>query len=151
MSTSNNITKAGEVFVKPGKKGKVEIWSYNHEHGRPLHVGSIVSNVYEKVGSILRNPEPSFCLQQGELTTVIDNGAVFMRIVCQGWTYGIALEDFQNHAVKFYLPKYGYQLRAPLTAFQSINSVKPRNARRDNPPMQTAPLIVPRQLPMFGR
>src|SRR5215217_8873732 len=113
-----NSLQAGKIQVKEGKKG-IEIYAYNHEHGRPLHVGTLIGRTYEKTAPILQKPEPSFCLPQSELGAVIEQGGEFIRFIGRGrpGTYAISVTDFQRHGEPYFNQSYGPQIRVALTQF----------------------------------
>ena len=138
-----------QIEIKQGKKG-IELWAYNCEREKLLHIGSIEGAVYEKQANILQNPKPSFCLTVGELAAILEHGATFLRVACRGRKYAISLQDFQNHGKQYASAWYGAQIRCELVHFQGITTNRKRNRIIDNPTRQTTPLIVPRQLNMFG-
>jgi len=147
MSQQDNITKAGVITTKEGKGGKLKFYSYNHERGKSLHIGTLIGQTYEKVAVILRQPEPSLTLTSLELQAVQDAGGLYVRfIVDRSRTFSISVRDFIRHTEKFYNRQYGPQLRVPLKHFEFSPVVAKRNARRDNPVIEQ-PSIT--SLPMW--
>lgn len=147
----NNNTLAGKIEIKAIKRG-LAFYAFNHQFQKWIHVGTKVSQVYEKCTAILHSPEPSISLAQSELAAVVDSGAVYIRFIPgdKSRTYSISVIDFQQHGIPYHNPHYGPQWRVPLTAFQSIGAVKSRNALIDNPTQARAEMVLPRQLPLFG-
>lgn len=151
MSQSDNtiISQAGKITVREGKKG-IEFYAFNHEHKKSLHVGTLSGQVYEKTAPILRQPEPSFCLPMSELAAIEQQGGQFIRFIARGTvgTYAISLQDFKLYGERYFARGYGYQTRVPLTRFAYSPKVVKRNAILDNPPLETAGPIAPREKQM---
>lgn len=143
-----DTTKAGNIEVRQGKRG-IEFHTFNHERGGVRHIGTLAGVTYEKQAQILQKPERSFALTDSELKAVEENGGEFIRIVCQGATYSISLEDFKNHGEKFFNPSYGQQTRTALRWWVSVVKVSKRNKRTDNPVIATSQPVI-KQIPMFG-
>jgi hypothetical protein len=152
MSQLQDTLKAGSIQVQEGKKG-LEFFAFNHERGKPLHVGTLSGLTYEKTAPLLRKPEPSFCLPTSELAAIEHYGGQFIRFVARGsiGTYAISLEDYKRHAEKYYNAAYGYQMRCSLKWLSYSPKVSKRNPIVDNPPVATSqPVIRDRQLSLFG-
>jgi hypothetical protein len=153
MSQTDNtiILKAGEIKVKETKRG-FEFWSFNFQRQRMLHIGTLKGRTYEKVVTILRQPEPSISLPQSEYGAAVEWGAMFLRAIPSDHsaTYAISLRDFKANAVEYYNAFYGPQWRVPLTEFSSISTTAPRNAITDNPVIETKAELLPRQMTLFG-
>jgi hypothetical protein len=151
-----DTTLAGNIQVRPGERG-VEFHSWNHQRERMLHVGTLSGVTYEKQAQILQRPEPSFALCESELHAIEENRGEFIRIVSGGSTYSISLEDFKRYAVPYFNPSYGPQLRASLRYWVYVAKKAKRNARRDNPVIQTSepftqrPQSSWRNLDLFSR
>jgi hypothetical protein len=146
MFNNNYNTRWGDIQIRPGKRGGIEIHAYNHERGRSVHVGTVKGAVYEKGNcAILRKPEPSFCLNRAELQAAREAGAQFVRMIADGKTYSISLTDFERSAEYFNNVFYGLQMRAPLRFFAFSSTTAPRNPITDNPPIETAPSALSAQ------
>jgi hypothetical protein len=154
MSQLNSITKAGQITTEQSG-GKVKFFAFNHERGKPLHIGSLVGVVYEKTAPILNKPVPSFCLPQSELAAIEQAGGQFIRFIARGavGTYAISLDDFKLHGESYFNAGYGLQVRVPLAKFSSVPKTAKRNSITDNPAIsQARPVIKPRekQMGLFG-
>lgn len=155
MSRTNDTTdfyKAGQIQTREGKKG-VEVLAYNFQHGKPLHIGTLIGSVYEKTAPILHKPEPSFALPKSELGAVIEQGAAYIRFIGRGMpgTYSISVDDFQLHGIPYFNRSYGNQIRVSLRRFEYSPKVQKRNNIVDNPPVErTRDIIQERQMPLFG-
>lgn len=153
LKNQTQSTKAGEITLEEGKKGKVKFYAFNRQRGKRLHIGTLQGATYEKVAVILRQPEPSFALTQSELGAVIETGAGFIRIIPpdKSGTYSIAIKDFQRHKQPYFNSGYGPQWRVPLAHFAHSAAVQKRSPRRDNPVIAVQrDIIKPRQLGLFG-
>jgi hypothetical protein len=156
MSQSNNSTnlKAGQISVE-AKRGRVKFFAYNLQRGKPVHVGTKSGNVYEKVQPIFRQRQ-SFNLTRTEYAAILEAGASFINIVLPDKTamYSIGVERFARYAQPYDHPDYGGQLACPLKYFSPSSEVSPRNARRDNPPVEMPRDIIQerldRQPSLFG-
>jgi hypothetical protein len=154
LTNSNNTTnaRAGKITVKEGRKG-IEFYAFNFQHGKPLHIGTLIGRTYEKTAPILQKPEPSFSLPQSELGAAIEQGAEFIRFIARGaiGTYAISVTDFQLFAQPYYNQAYGPQMRVSLGNFSHTSKVSKRNAHIDNPAIEQAgPLIKQeKQLGLF--
>jgi hypothetical protein len=149
MHKDTTYSKAGKIEVKQGKKG-TEFYAFNHQHGKPLHIGTLCGRTYEKTAPILQKPEPSFCLPQSELGAVIEHGAEFIRFIGRGrpGTFCISVQDFQRHGEPYFNQSYGPQIRVSLTCpkLQHSLKVQKRNSITDNPPVEVAaPIIKPKE------
>lgn len=151
-SKDNTFQKAGQISVQEGKKG-LEFFAFNHQHGEPLHIGTLSGSTYEKTAPILNKPEPSFCLPHSELAAVEQAGGRFIRFIGRGrpGTFAISLADFRRLAVPYHNPAYGEQWRVPLGMFQRTDKVSKRNAMVDSPPIEReADPIREKQLTLLG-
>jgi hypothetical protein len=148
---SDYLTNAGEIKVKETKWG-LGFYCFNVQRQRMVHIGSLRGQCYEKITAILYSPEPSISLTRAEFSAAMDSGAVFLRFIPsdKSRTYSISVVDFQQHAVPYYQANYGKQWRVPLSAFQSIAAVRPRNAITDSPRLSQSEPIGPRQLSLFS-
>jgi hypothetical protein len=153
MSLSQDTTflRAGEIQIREGKKGK-EFFAFNHEHKKPLHIGTLSGATYEKTAPMLRKPEPSFCLPSSELSAVERAGGLFIRFIARGsvGTYATSLEDFKRHGEKYFNASYGSQVRLALKFFQYSPKVAKRNPIVDNPVIAINEPIGPKQPSLFG-
>jgi hypothetical protein len=142
--------KAGQIQVREGKRG-LEFFAFNHQHKKPLCIGTLSGLTYEKTAPMLHKPEPSFCLPTSELAAIEQAGGQFIRFIARGsvGTYAISLEDFKRHAEKYFNASYGYQLRVPVVKFSYSPKVAKRNPIVDNPPVIEQPLQI-RQISLFG-
>ncbi|GEM_PF-5202165 len=155
MFKNNDSTIAGKIQLEEGRGGKLKFYAFNHNKRRRVHIGTLIGGTYEKVASILRQPEPSLCVTTSEFGALVDAGAQFIRIIAEGATYSISVPDFKRQAVEFYLPAYGPQLRVPLRAWQYSSAVTKRNSRTDAPALVRSVMDViadkrERQLNLFG-
>jgi hypothetical protein len=143
--------KTGTIQTRQGRKG-VEFWAYNHQHEKPLHVGTLSGAVYEKTAPILHKPEPSFCLPLSELAAVEEAAGRFIRFIGRGrpGTFSISVEDFKLHGEKYFNASYGYQIRVALKWFAYTSKVGKRNPIIDNPVIeQSRPILRDRQPSLF--
>jgi hypothetical protein len=150
---SNNTLKGGEIQIRETNRG-IEFHAFNFERQRVIHISTLQGACVEKgYAVILRNPEPSFTLTQSEYGAYVDSGAQYLRCIPgdQSATYSISLENFKRHAESYFNPRYGPQLRCPLSRFSATNRTGKRNPLIDTPkqgnPGYERP--IPRQLPMF--
>ena len=152
MSERNYTTKAGTITTRPGKRG-LEFSSYNIQRQRMIHIGTLISKVYEKSATILRK-ENALTLTTAEVTTIQDNGGGFVRfVVGRSATYSISVPDFLSHSKPYYNPGYGQQLACELKYLQFSNTYQKRNSQTDNPTVPAGNLlehVQARQLGLFG-
>jgi hypothetical protein len=150
---NNQFIKAGEIEVREGKKG-IEFYAFNFQHGKPLHIGTLIGRTYEKTAPVLQKPEPSFSLPQSELGAAIEQGAEFIRFIGRGrpGTFSISVTDFQSHGEPYFNQAYGPQVRVSLTRFSYTPKVQKRNSITDNPPLEVARDIIKpeKQMPLFS-
>lgn len=152
MNKDTTFYKAGDIQVREGKKG-IEFFAFNHQHGKPLHIGTLSGATYEKTAPILQKPEPSFCLPQSELAALEQAGGQFIRFIGRGrsGTFAISVSDFKLHAEPYYNRAYGYQWRVKLSAFSYCAKVSKRNAQIDSPPLRVeVDIIKEKQLTLLG-
>jgi hypothetical protein len=150
----NTFSKAGKIEIREGKKG-LEFYAFNHEHKKPLHIGTLSGIVYEKTVPILQKPEPSFCLPTSELAAVEQAGGQFIRFIGRGrpGTFSISLEDFKSHGQSYFNAGYGKQVRVALTKFAYSSKVGKRNLIIDCPPVSRNDPFEPvtnKQYSLFG-
>jgi hypothetical protein len=151
QSNSTTITQAGKITVTEGMKG-LQLYAFNHERKKQLHIGTLAGVVYEKTAPILNKPEPSFCLPQSELAAIEEAGGQFIRFIARGTvgTYAISVQDFRLHGEKYFNAGYGPQIRVPLAKFAFTSKVSKRNPIIDNPVIETVQPIGPKQFSLFG-
>jgi hypothetical protein len=142
--------RAGEIQVREGKRG-LEFFAFNHEHKKPLCIGTLSGLTYEKTAPMLQKPEPSFCLPTSELAAIEKADGQFIRFIARGsvGTYAISVDDFKRHSETYFNAAYGYQLRVPVVKFSFSPKVSKRNKIVDCPPVETVQPLI-RQISMFG-
>jgi hypothetical protein len=137
-STIQEQNKAGEVRVSATSRGET-LQCYNYSQKRWTGVGSISGATYEKVANVLKvvkgNYCPSFTLTEAELQAARDCGASFMRVISDGVTYSISLNDFEKYAESYINSFYGNQLAVSVEHFAQTGKTKKRNKRMDSPPL----------------
>lgn len=154
LSQSNNTTE--KIQVTTTSRGKT-IKAYNYQREKYLAVGSVSGATFEKVANILKmvagEYRPSFTLTAAELETARELGATFLRVINDGITYAISLNDFERYAEPYKNGMYGKQLACSLEYFAKTGHSKKRNAILDNPRRGPGPEYVRpevQQLPLFN-
>jgi len=155
LSNYSTNAQAGKIQIKEGKKG-IEFYAFNFQHGKSLHIGTLIGRIYEKTAPILQKPEPSFSLPQSELGAAIEQGAEFIRFIARGavGTYAISVTDFKQQARPYFNQSYGPQMRISLTNpnLSHTSKVVKRNPILDSPPLEVARPIIkekPKQMDLF--